>query len=329
MLEAGAEVTGVDPVSIEKALTKALNSLQDLLGGEGKPGSPANNLQATLSNVRELTANLDEMVADIKPHMTDAMSRVDSISAKLDSLLSQTNQLMTSLNSGKGPVGALLNDESMKTDVKETVASLRKAADSASDVLGRVNQFRVFWNYDYRYDTIARTGYSDVGLRIQPRDNHYYYVGVSNLGNLNNAVHQRDYVKYNTVDALLGWDWRYVDLGAGVIRSAGGARVAVTPLADNPIGQRWSLFAQAYNFGRDYTVNGHHFTHPEYDFGTLVRLHRVIGLGARVEDVQETKRFMSWINVNFEDKDIAYLFGLATFGAAGTKGRSKSGDSGH
>ena len=320
-------VNGVDPVSIEKALTKALGSLEDMLDGQGKPGSMGNNLQATMSNFRDLTANLDELVADIKPHLTEAMSRMDSISAKLDSVLTQTNQLMTSLNSGKGPIGALLNDEQMKTDVKVTVNSLRKAADNASDTLSRLNQFRVYWNYDWRYENTIRTSRSDIGLKIVPRDGRYYYLGISNVGNPSNSIKARDYVKENTVDGLLGFDWRYVDLGAGVIRSAGGARVTLTPFADNPLLKRVSVFGQAYDFGRDRTVNGHHFTHAEYDFGTMVRLHRLIGIGARVEDVAETKRFQTWINVNFEDRDISYLFGLATFGAAGTKARSKNNSS--
>jgi hypothetical protein len=32
---------------------------------------------------------------------------------------------------------------------------------------------------------------------------------------------------------------------------------------------------------------------------------------------------MAWANVKWEDQDVAYLFGLATFGAEGSKGRSK------
>jgi len=166
-------------------------------------------------------------------------------------------------------------------------------------------------------------------LKIVPRDGRYYYGGVSNLGNDSNNRRAGDYVHYNTVDALLGWDWRYADLAVGVLRSAGGARLTLTPLADHPIGQRFSFFAQAYDFGRDRVVNGRHFTHPEYDFGAMARPHRLVGVGVRIEDVQETKRYQSWVNVNFEDKDVAYLFGLATFGAAGTKGRSKSGSGGH
>ena len=113
------------------------------------------------------------------------------------------------------------------------------------------------------------------------------------------------------------------DLGVGVIRSGGGARLTVTPFYQDPIGQRFSVMAQGYDFGRDRTVNGFHFTHPEYDFGILARINKFFGIGARVEDVQETKRYQTWANLTFEDKDIAYLFGMVSFGAAGSKGRSK------
>ena len=54
------------------------------------------------------------------------------------------------------------------------------------------------------------------------------------------------------------------------------------------------------------------------------RINSYVGVGARVEELATTKRYQSWINVQWEDKDLAYLFGLASFGAAGTKGRSKS-----
>ena len=62
---------------------------------------------------------------------------------------------------------------------------------------------------------------------------------------------------------------------------------------------------------------------PDYDAGLLARVNKYVGLGARVEDIAEVKRVMAWANVKWEDQDVAYLFGLATFGAAGTKGRSK------
>lgn len=324
----GSVLNGVDPVSIEKALAKALGGLQDLLGGlngeEGKRGPAVRNLNGILANVRSLTANLDEMIGDVKPGVTEAMNRMDAITAKLDAILAKTDAMMEAINSSKGPVGAMLHDEKMKEDVQETVSSLKDVAGTARDMLGRINQFRVYWNYDWRYEHAIRTSRGDIGLKIVPREGRYYYLGGSNLGNISDLPRGTDYVRKNTVDALLGFVWGGWDLGVGVIRSGGGAKATWTPVPGDSAWGRLSLFAQGYDFGRNRTIEGRRFTHPEYDFGAMVRLHRMVGLGARLEDVQETRRYQTWINVNFEDRDIAYLLGMASFGAAGTRGRSKN-----
>ncbi|HVE13628.1 MAG TPA: MlaD family protein [Elusimicrobiota bacterium] len=328
VLAPGSTVQGIDPVSIEKALTKALASLQDLLGGfngeKGKQGLLARNLNDTVSNVRNLTANLDEMFADTKPHLTKALARMDSITEKLDTLMARADEMMAAINSSKGPVGAMLHDEQMKADVKQTVSSLKETAGQVKDILGRVNQFRVFWNYDWRYENAISRSRGDVGVKIMPREDRYYYLGGANLGNDSDATPSRDYQRKNKIDGLLGFVYGPMDLGVGVIRSGGGARLTYTPFKDDPLWGRFSVMGQAYDFGRDRTFNSHHFTHPEYDVGVMARITRLIGVGARVEDLQEIARYQSWINVSFEDKDIAYLFGLTTFGLAGSKGRTKS-----
>jgi len=326
LLAPGDVVRGVDPVSVEKAMTKALTSLQDLLGGlsgEGKKGTLANNLNASVEHIRSLTANLDEMFSDIKPQLTQAITRMDDVSAKLDSILAKTDSLIAGLNSGKGPMGALLNDEKMKNDVKETVTNLKDTVASAKDVFGRINQFRVYWSYDWRYEHAIQGARGDFGVRIEPRADRYYYVGGANLGNESDASRAgTDFQPKNRIDGLLGFRWGGVDLAFGVLRSAGGARVTWTPLKDDPFWGRFSVMGQAYDFGRKRTFNGRYFNQPEYDVAALGRVSKVIGVGVRGEDLAEASRYQTWVNVNFEDKDIAYLFGLISFSAAGTKGRS-------
>jgi phospholipid/cholesterol/gamma-HCH transport system substrate-binding protein len=320
-------VNGTDPISIEKALAKALGSLQNLLGTlteEGPRGSMTSNLRDTVANVREMTANLNDLIEETKPSMARAMERSDAITEKLDAVLAKANQMMASLASDKGAVGALLHDEKMKADVKETVASVKEAASTAKDVLGRITQFRVYWNYDWRYESAIRTSRADVGLKIYPREGRYYYVGGANIGNITDENRRGvDYVQKNRVDALLGFEKGPFDLGVGVIRSGGGVRMTVTPFWRHPIGKRFSVTAQGYDFGRNRIVEGRRFDQPIYDFGVLARVTRWLGIGARVEDVQETKRGQVWANILFEDTDVAYLFGMASFGAAGAKGRSK------
>lgn len=323
----GETAEGKDPISIEKALAKALESMQKImndLNSEGPRGSLTGNLKETVANLREMTANINDLIETTKPKMERAMERADGITDKLDQLLAKSNQMMAGLATDKGAVGALLHDEKVKADVKETIASVKEAASTAKDVLGRLEQFRVYWNYDWRYEGALHAGRSDAGLTIVPREGRYYYLGGSNLGSPSDARKKNDFAQNNRVDGLLGFVKGPIDVGVGSIRSSGGARVTITPFYKDPIGKKFSFMAQAYDFGRDRTVNSYHYTHPEYDFGILARINRFFGLGLRVEDIQGTKRGQFWTNVTFEDKDISYLFGLASFGAAGTKGRSKS-----
>ncbi len=330
ILGSGETIDGEDPQDIQKSLNKALASLQktlDELNTDTGRGTLAANLKDTVANVREMTANLNDLIETTKPNLEKAMSRADDISAKLDDLLAKSNQMMTGLSTDKGAVGALLHDPQVKEDVKQTIADVKQAAETAKDTLGRLNQFRVYWNYDWRYENLIHTSRADIGLKISPREGRYYYVGGANLGNISDLPkggHPPDYAQKNRVDGLLGWYSPWYDVAVGVIRSGGGARVTLTPFYQDPIGKRFSLTAQAYDFGRNRVIESKVFDKPAYDVGLLARINKFFGVGARVEDLAETKRFQSWLNVSFEDQDIAYLFGLASFGAAGTKGRSKS-----
>ncbi len=326
----GSTARGVDPVSIEKELAQTLDKLQGLLDDmtkEGPRGSLAGNLRDTVANVREMTANLNDLIVTTKPKLTAAMDRSDDITKKLDDLLGKSNLMMASLSTDKGAVGALLHDEKVKADVKETIANVKDVAATAKDVFGRMNQFRVFWNYDWRYDSLAQASHSDIGLFIYPRPNRYYYLGGSNLANVSDQPRGRhpDYTQPNRIDGLLGWQKGPFDAAFGVIRSAGGGRVTYTPFYKDPFWSRFSVVGQAYDFGRNRNIEGYQFNKPEYDAGLIAKVYKYFSVGARVEDIAQQPRVMGWGKILFEDKDVAYLFGLATFGAAGTKGRSKSG----
>jgi phospholipid/cholesterol/gamma-HCH transport system substrate-binding protein len=330
VIAANSTIRGQDPVSIEKSLTAALGKLEKLLGDltkEGPRGTMAENLTDTVANVREMTANLNDLIATTKPQLERAMQRTDDITDKLDSLLAKSNNMMASLNTSSGTVGALLHDAKMKDDVNETIASVREAAGTAKDVLGRINQFTVFWNYDWRYEHLVRTSRADIGLKISPRPGKYYYVGGANLANISDERRTNrhvDYVRPNKVDALVGWEGEKWDVGVGVLRSGGGARVTVRPFAGQPLIGRVSLIGQAYDFGRNRVIEGKRFDKPQYDAAVKVQVQKHVALGGRVEDVAMVPRYQSWINVMFEDQDIAYLLGMISFGAAGTRGRSKS-----
>ncbi len=332
--EPGSTIIGVDPVSIEQALTKALGAMQDLMDGlNGKEGKQTpltkninvtiEHLRDTMENMRSMTANLDEMIGDTKPALTKAMQRTDEITKKLDDILAKIDKTAAAVADGKGAVGALLNDEKMKDDVKATVADAREAVGGVKEVLSNLTRYKIFWNYDYRYESAIHGGRSDIGVFISPRDDRYYYLGGANLGNDSDALRGNDYAKKNRIDGLLGFKWGGVDLGVGILRSGGGARVTYTPFKDDPFWGRFSLLGQAYDFGRDRTVNSKHLKGAVVDLGALARVTKIVGVGVRGEDLGQNSRGQAWVNVMFEDKDLANLFGLVTFGSLGKKGRGK------
>ncbi|MEK7232209.1 MAG: MlaD family protein [Elusimicrobiota bacterium] len=328
VIPANSTVRGEDPFSIERSLTKTLGKFEKLLDGftkEGSRGTFADNLTETVANVRDMTANLNDLIETTKPKLEKALVRTEGITEKLDALLAKSNLMMASLATDKGAVGALLHDEKVKSEVKETIASVKEAASTAKDVFGRITQFKVYWNYDWRYEHSVRTSRVDIGLKILPREGRYYYVGGSNLANVSDDKRgsKVDYVQPNKADALLGWEGGWYDVGIGVLRSGGGGRVTLTPFHKDPMLGRVSVTAQAHDFGRNRTIEGRRFSKPVYDLGALVKVQKYVGIGGRVEDIQEVPRYQTWLKVAFEDSDIAYLFGMVSFGAAGSKGRSK------
>ncbi len=328
VIPANSTVLGEDPLSIEKSLAKVLARVEQLLDSmmkEGPRGTLADNLTETVASVREMTANLNDLIETTKPKLTRALDRSDDITYKLDALLAKSNVMMASLNSSSGTIGALLNDQQIKDDMKETVASVKEAAGTAKDVFGRITQFRVFWNYDWRYEHAVRTSRVDLGLKISPREGRYYYVGGSNLANISDQKRgsKTDYARPNQVDALIGLEKDWYDVGFGVIRSGGGARVTLTPFHKDPILGRFSVVAQGHDFGRNRIIEGRRFSKPAYDLGAQIKVSKHLSVGGRVEDIAEVPRYQTWLKIMFEDTDIAYLFGMVSFGAAGTSGRSK------
>ena len=328
VIPANSTVRGEDPVSIEKSLTKALGKLENLLDGftkEGPRGKLADNLTETVANVREMTANLNDLIETTKPKLTRALDRSDDITEKLDALLAKSNTMMASLNTSSGTIGALLNDQKIKDDVKETVASVKEAAGTAKDVFGRITQFRVFWNYDWRYEHAVRTSRVDLGLKISPREGRYYYVGGSNLANINDEKRgsKTDYARPNQIDGLIGFEKDWWD-GQFLPRARGGlARGPPPPFNQPPIRGRRAGVAPGHDFGRNRIIEGRRFSKPAYDLGAQIKVQKHVSLGGRVEDIAEVPRYQSWLKVMFEDTDVAYLFGMVSFGAAGSKGRSK------
>lgn len=322
-IEPGAIVQGSDVLPIDRAMAKAVEDIQGLVAELRGDGSMTKNLNEILSNLREVTAGVNEIVSASGPHAEKAIERLDGITAKLDSILARTDSLLAKVENGDGVAGALVADKKMKEDVTATLGNIKDASASVKDVLGRFSSFRTYWNWQMKYEPLARDSKSDVGVRIYPRDGRYYYLGGANIINRKDQSKGVDYETMNTIDAQLGWELKGFDLYAGALRGTGGVGVKYRPFYADPKWDRFRFLFEAADFSRRRVIKGRSFDAPRYDAGVEFILNRYVAAGVRVNDLAEVKRVNYTAHVMFEDKDISYLLGLASFGGAGSKVKGK------
>jgi phospholipid/cholesterol/gamma-HCH transport system substrate-binding protein len=333
VIEPDSTVKGADTLPIDRSLTKAINSIQELVDKlKGEDTNFVDNLNATVDNLRQVTANLNELIADVHPDINRIMKNLDAITEKLDTMLSRTNELVGKIERGQGAVGALVSDEKVKKDVTSTLENLKDASTSVKDVLNRLGGFKMYWNFQVNHEPLARNSKGDFGLRIYPRQGRYYYLGASNLIRTSDIPRGTDYEPANRFDARFGWEFDRLDVYAGLIKGAGGLGFRYRPFKGkgqwrhwrhSPLWDRLVLIFEASDFLRNRYVKDRLFNSPRLEAGVDFALNKYVSAGMRVNDLTETKRFNYTARVIFEDKDISYLFGLITIGSTGTKGRSK------
>ncbi|OGR94645.1 MAG: hypothetical protein A2016_10660 [Elusimicrobia bacterium GWF2_62_30] len=314
VIKPGETVQGHDNISLDKAVARALESLESLVGDVRGQGKFAKNLAEILDNLRETTANLNEIVANGQPHAEKSIERLDTITARLDEMIIKTDAIVDKVNRGEGVAGALVSDQKLKEEVSSTISNLKDASASVKAALNRVGGFRTYLKWDYKYEPLASSSKNNFGLKIYPRDGRYYYLGAANMVNTRDTARGTDFEVLNTIDAQLGWERGAVDFYAGVLRGSGGSGVRWQPFY-NSRWDRLTVLVEASEFTRNRTIKGRRFDKPRYDAGMEVKVNKYLSAGVRLNDMAETKRVNYTTRLIFEDKDIAYLFGFATLGS--------------
>jgi len=317
-LNDGDTVQGEDTLPLDRALSRAVTSLESLIGDIRGEGRLAKDLNEILENLREVTGNVNEIVSNSQPHAEKVMERLDSITARLDSMLVKTDAIVDKVNNGEGVAGALISDQKMKTDVKEAVTNLKDASASVKNAMGRIGGFHTFLKWDFKYEPAAKSSKNDFGVKIYPREGRYYYLGGANMINRKDKALGTDYEVMNTIDAQLGWERGPFEFYAGVLRGSGGSGLRWRPFFNSKWDKLTMLF-EGSEFTRNRKIKGRTFNDPRLDAGVEVKVNKYVSAGVRLNDMLEVKRVDYTTRVIFEDKDIAYLLGFASLGSLKSK----------
>ncbi|MFH1258599.1 MAG: MlaD family protein [Elusimicrobiota bacterium] len=341
LLKDGDTIVGINPLSLDKIIAQVAEGFSSLieslksLGGEelGKDlknilkntsgitevlnrvlQSKEINLAETIDyfhdfskDIRKVAGDLEEITSGSKEDLKTTLKKLGGVVDKLDAALTSVAEISQSIEKGDGVLGKLFSDKEMGEQVKEAVGSLKETARDAQKVLRRIAGFKTYWDYQLRSDLDDDISRSDFGLRIYPKEDKFYYLGMNNIGEKGSDEGGQ---KRNTFTAELGHDFGPWTLSAGVIRSKGGLGLNYRPFPSYNWFNRLSLKAEVFDFGRKVVKGTENKNKAWLNTGLCVRMTKWLYLSADVEDSLEGKNFNANLNLVIEDEDIAYLLGL-------------------
>lgn len=308
--KSGAYIDGVNELPMDAMITQTMSSIKEFVDSVNNQGAFGDQLNQTMTEVRQLSANLNQLVAAMKPYLTRSARNLDDLTERLDALLAGIEQ-------GQGVIGGLMKDEQMKQDVKESVTSLKETMSEVKTFVGKMSRFHVYWDYDFFYMPDSGLAVSDLALEIFPSSGYTFYrAGISNIGNEDDKLDSKDYLEKNKFDVRFGLYNKWAAVSAGLIRGAGGVALELKPFYNKEFLDRFTFTGEFSDWGRDRVINGRLFDKPNLSYGVDFRFNRFFSVGAWGRDVLETNDFAVKANISFNDQDIASFFGLAAVAGA-------------
>jgi phospholipid/cholesterol/gamma-HCH transport system substrate-binding protein len=272
---------------------------QNLKGQNGQINSIINNMNV-------FAANLAQISSENKDDLKTAIANFKDISSKLDLILAQVYK-------GEGLAGVLLNDKETGENLKEAVASAKDTMLSLQATLGSLRSLEMQWVYEGKYNPSNSAFVNDLGIKIIPNDNKFYYIGIANVsGNSDMSDEEKKEKRTNTLDALIGFRQDKFEVYAGVMKSQGG------------IGFGYSFFEPIYSAKKtmQFRLNTYDFGRkkgPMLDVDIRAGILKWLYAGLIVEDTIQKASFMPYIRLEITDRDLASLLGIAGLASQASK----------
>ncbi len=306
LLKAGDYVPGINDKPMDEQITDTMQSVRQLVDSINNQGQFGAQLNDAMRDVRQLSANVNQLVMTMRPYVMASMQNLEQITNKL-------NAVLDSISNQEGVIGALLKDQEMKDQIKESVSELKTTMTEVQSFVGKMSRFRVYWDYDFFYAPHAKVASSDLALEIFPSSGYTYYrAGIANIGNEDDTLKEKDYIERNKLDLRFGLYNKWANVSAGMIRGAGGVALEVKPFYNHEFLQRFTAGVEFSDWGRDRMINNRHFDKPNLSYGVDYRVSKYFSVGAWMRDTLEVNEFNVKANISFNDQDISSFFGLAT-----------------
>jgi phospholipid/cholesterol/gamma-HCH transport system substrate-binding protein len=324
--------------SIAQDVMRVTSSLEGVIAGEEGEA----NLKAILKNTRELTENLNGIIQQNDEKISLLVDNLNDASEEMGKAFSTLNEIVDKINRGEGTIGRLVENEGVFENLDKTIVSLREITEkinmgkgtigklvneeetvdnlnaslkSLDESMGGINryisqadQFRTFLGYRGEYLFEEDIAKSYLELKIQPREDKYYLLGV--VADLRGKRSVTDVKIDGVTRRVEEWDRekllfnaeiakRYKDVvfRGGLLESTGGAGIDYFAFNDD-----LKLSFEAFDFDPD--RDPHLKLYGEYE--VFKHIYLSAGWDDFISEEGNESVFMGF-SIKFEDEDLKYI----------------------
>ncbi len=151
-----------------------------LRGVDGMISESAPQLERILANVERATAQANSLLArnggeigETVGGIADTVQSVQRSAAQLEGVLADVRDVTGRTARGEGTLGRLTSDETLVDEVQGV-------AEGVGDLVGGVSRLQTIVQLRSDYNFLANTLKTYVQLRLQPREDRYYYIELVN-----------------------------------------------------------------------------------------------------------------------------------------------------
>jgi phospholipid/cholesterol/gamma-HCH transport system substrate-binding protein len=276
-------------------ISKILKNVQQITEKINKGlGSDEKDVREIVTNLRAFSESLGQISKQDIKNLSGILSSLNSASAKID-------LFMQTLNSKNGTIGALVNDEELAKQVRETVDSLKNVSGDIKKLTGRAKNIEIYWNTDFTYNYSDNMGRTGAGIVIQTSPDKRYILKGRNFDFDTDLNYDEGDQRYNSITALIERDLtKNITIHAGIMNSSAGAGAKIKK---GKVGLESDIY-------RMYRENSEGDTIPWMDMAASYQILKWAKVKIGVSDIFERKDLTTGVEISVKDEDIAYLFGL-------------------
>ncbi len=179
---------------LTSSLSTIAETIKDAMTDEGTGSSPVGRI---VRNLEVLTADIAEITAEKKDGVKDIVDNLQAVTGEIRALLDDSSEegfkasfaklnrglarvdditrnfeeVSDKLNSGKGTLGKLINDESTVDEINTAIAGV-------NDFIGNAGKLQTSLDFHSEYLMNADAAKTYIGLKIQPGLDRYYEIQV-------------------------------------------------------------------------------------------------------------------------------------------------------